>query len=187
MARIRYVLPNEIEDPELKGWLEAAIEKGKPGPEIQSIRAHSPGVMRSFTKTREWIFHSGAVDHELKEMLRAYIATSAGCTYCSNQGVARDWKEDSSRLDAVLDHRQSDAFTDLEKAALEYADAIMWDPESVDAELWGRLRSHFDDEQLVELGYWIGFTFGGQRWLKTLQATQGELAAAMEEAAAPTA
>lgn len=52
MARIRYVLPHEIEDAEMRGWLEAAIAKGKPGPEIQSIRAHSPGVMRSFTKTR---------------------------------------------------------------------------------------------------------------------------------------
>jgi hypothetical protein len=28
----------------------------------------------------------------------------------------------------------------------------------------------------VELGYWIGFTFGGQRWLKTLGAKQGEYA-----------
>lgn len=116
-------------------------------------------------------------------MLRAYIALSAGCTYCSNQGVARDWKEDRSRLDTLLNHRQSDAFTDREKSALEYADAIMWDPESVTDELWDRLRSHFDDEQLVELGYWIGFTFGGQRWLKTLQAQQGELAEAMEAAA----
>lgn len=184
MARIRYVLPAEIQDPELRGWLETAMERGKPGPEIQSIRAHSPGVMRSFTKTREWIFHSGAVDYELKEMLRGYIATSAGCAYCSNQGIAAEWQEDEGRLQSILHHRQSADFTDREKAALEYADAIMWDPTSVDAELWERLRSHFDDEQLVELGYWIGFTFGGQRWLKTLEATQGELAAAIEESRA---
>ena len=31
--------------------------------------------------------------------------------------------------------------------------------------------------ELVELGYWIGFTFGGQRWLKTLGTRQGELEA----------
>lgn len=182
MARISYVLPDEIEDPELRGWLEEAIAAGKPGPEIQSIRAHSPGVMRSFTKTREWIFHSGAVDYELKEMLRGYIAASADCIYCSNQGVGREWKADPSRLEEILNHRESDRFTPREKAALEYADAIMWDPASVDDGLWDRLRSHFDEEELVELGYWIGFTFGGQRWLKTVQATQGELAEAMEAA-----
>lgn len=182
MARLRYVLPEEIDDVELREWLEEAIEKGKPGPEIQSLRAHSPGVMRSFTKTREWIYHSGAVDHELKEMLRGYIATSAGCAYCSNQGVSRDWQDDPDRLTDILHHRESDAFPEREKAALEYADAIMWDPTMVTDELWERLRYHFDEEQLVELGYWIGFTFGGQRWLKTLEATQGELAAAIEEA-----
>jgi hypothetical protein len=33
----------------------------------------------------------------------------------------------------------------------------------------------------VELGYWIGFTFGGQRWLKTLGSTQGQLQAAIDE------
>lgn len=185
MARIRYVLPDEIDDPEMQGWLETAMQNGKPGPEIQSLRAHSPGVMRSFTKTREWIFHSGAVDYELKEMLRGYIATSAGCTYCSNQGVAAEWQEDRGQLEAVLHHRESDAFTDREKAALEYADAIMWDPASVDDELWERLRAHFNEEQLVELGYWVGFTFGGQRWLKTLNATQGELATAIEESGTP--
>ena len=41
------------------------------------------------------------------------------------------------------------------------------------------VRAEFSEPQLVELGYWIGFTFGGQRWLKTLAAKQGELAAAM--------
>jgi len=45
--------------------------------------------------------------------------------------------------------------------------------------LWSALRAEFSEPQLVELGYWIGFTFGGQRWLKTLAAKQGELAAAM--------
>ncbi|MFP3913272.1 MAG: carboxymuconolactone decarboxylase family protein [Actinomycetota bacterium] len=187
MARIRYVLPAEIDEPEMREWLEKSIRDGKPGPEIQAIRAHSPGVMRSFTRTREWIFHSGALDYELKEMLRGYIATSAGCVYCSNQGVARDWQEDRDQLDEILHHRRSEAFSDREKAALEYADAIMWDPASVDDALWERLRTHFDEEQLVELGYWIGFTFGGQRWLKTLDARQGELAAAMEEAETPVA
>lgn len=186
MARFAYVLPEDIADPELRGWLEKAIADGKPGPEIQSIRAHVPGVMRSFTKTREWIFHDGVLDHDLKEMVRGYIAASAGCTYCSNQGVSKEWMEDRERLAEILDHQTSSAHTDREKAALAYADAIMWDPASVDDEMWARLRSHFSEEELVELGYWIGFTFGGQRWIKTLGAVQGELAEAMERRAGVT-
>ncbi len=187
MARIPYVLPEELADPDMRAWLESAIAAGKPGPEIQSIRAHSPGVMRSFTKTREWIFHAGAVDHDLKELVRGYIAVSADCIYCSNQGTSRAWLEDRDKLADLLNHRQSDAYSEREKVALEYADVIMWDPGSADDALWERLTKHFDTEELVELGYWIGFTFGGQRWLKTLGATQGELEAAMERARAASA
>jgi hypothetical protein len=30
------------------------------------------------------------------------------------------------------------------------------------------MRSHFTDEQIVELGYFVALTFGQQRWIKTL-------------------
>ncbi len=42
------------------------------------------------------------------------------------------------------------------------------------------LHAEFTEEELVELGYWIGFTFGGQRWLKTLGSSQGQLQAAID-------
>ena len=70
MANISFRLPDEIDDPQSREWLEAAIDKGKPGPEFQAIRAHVPGVMRSFTKTREWIYHEGVLDFDFKELLR---------------------------------------------------------------------------------------------------------------------
>jgi hypothetical protein len=37
------------------------------------------------------------------------------------------------------------------------------------------------NSEIVELGYWIGFTFGGQRWLKTLSTRQGEFEASIVE------
>ena len=45
--------------------------------------------------------------------------------------------------------------------------------------LWAALHAEFSEPELVELGYWIGFTFGGQRWLKTLSTAQGEFAASL--------
>ena len=81
MARISYVAPESIADPQIREWLEDAIRKGKPGPENQAIRAHQPDVMRSFTKTREWLFHNGVLDHELKELVRVRIATTLECMY----------------------------------------------------------------------------------------------------------
>lgn len=182
MARISYTLPQDLTDEECRGWLESAIERGKPGPEFQSIRAHVPGVMRSFTKTREWIYHDGVLDFELKELIRAYIALSGECSYCSGQGVAGGIRADRERLEGLLDYEHSDEYTERQKLCFRYADAIMWNPDLADDAMWEDLRVEFSEEELVELGYWIGFTFGGQRWLRTLGSTQGQLQDAMEGA-----
>ena len=175
MANISYRIPGDLEDSDCRQWLDQAMADGKPGPEFQSIRSHAPGVMRSFTKTREWIYHDGHLDHELKELIRAYIALSGDCTYCSNQGVATELAADRRKLDELFNYRSSDRYTDRQKLAFRYADAIMWDPTQADHEMWTELHAEFSEPELVELGYWIGFTFGGQRWLKTLGSTQGEL------------
>jgi len=83
MARISYVDPADIVDPQLREWLDEAVREGRPGPENQAIRAHQPGVMRSFTLTRKMLFDNGAgvLEHELKELMRAYIAYTVECSY----------------------------------------------------------------------------------------------------------
>ena len=83
MARISYVDPETITDPQVREWLDEAVRAGRPGPENQAIRAHQPDVMRSFTLTRKMLFDDGAgiVEPELKELLRAYIAHTIECGY----------------------------------------------------------------------------------------------------------
>ena len=76
----------------------------------------------------------------------------------------------------LMSYEQSEKFTAREKVALRYADAIMYDPNQADDALWAQLKNEFTESEIVEIGYWIGFTFGGQRWLKTLSAKQGEFA-----------
>jgi len=83
MARLSYVDPATISNPEIRGWLDEAVAAGRPGPENQAIRAHQPDVMRSFTLTRKMLFDNGAgvVEQELKELLRAYVAHTIECGY----------------------------------------------------------------------------------------------------------
>jgi len=47
--------------------------------------------------------------------------------------------------------RESDLFSAMEKDALEYAEKMTITGEKVTDELWGRLRGHFNEAQLVEL------------------------------------
>ena len=47
--------------------------------------------------------------------------------------------------------RVSGLFSQMEKDALEYAEKMTITGEKVTDDLWGRLRGHFTDAQLVEL------------------------------------
>ena len=47
--------------------------------------------------------------------------------------------------------RDSELFSAMEKDALEYAEKMTITGEKITDELWGRLRSHFTEAQLVEL------------------------------------
>ena len=51
----------------------------------------------------------------------------------------------------------------------------MWNPTAVDEALVDRMRSHFSEEQIVELGYFVSLTYGQQRWIKTLDIGHGEV------------
>jgi alkylhydroperoxidase family enzyme len=79
----------------------------------------------------------------------------------------------------MMNYEKSARFSEREKVALRYADAIMYDPARADDALWRQLQGEFTEPELVELGYWVGFTFGGRRWLKTLATKQGEFEACL--------
>ena len=72
------------------------------------------------------------------------------------------------KYDDLLHFADSPRFTEREKVALTYASAIVWNAEIADEALWAKLRQHFSDPELVELGFFIALTLDQQRWIKTL-------------------
>lgn len=84
---------------------------------------------------------------------------------------------EESKLDQLDDYETSPLFTERERVALRYTDAICWDPSSADDALWAQLHQHFSDPELVELGSFVGYIAGGQRWVKTLGIANGEFMA----------
>ncbi len=54
---------------------------------------------------------------------------------------------------------------------------LVWNPEGVDDALWARLREHFTEEQIVELGSFVCLTYGQQRVIKTWAVGHGEFLA----------
>ena len=76
-----------------------------------------------------------------------------------------------------MNFEKSDRFSDRQKAALLYTSNLIWNPEAVDDALRARLREHFSDAELVELGAFVALTFGQQRVIKTWAVGHGELPA----------
>jgi alkylhydroperoxidase family enzyme len=88
----------------------------------------------------------------------------------SGQQVAEE-----GRLAELDRYEESELFTEREKVALRYTDAITWNPPDADDKLWADLHQHFTEPELVELGAFIGFIAGGQRWIHTLDVKHGEV------------
>ncbi len=178
MPRISYVDPKDVSDPELSSYLEDAIRFGTPRLESQSIRAHVPDVLRTFSQSWDRVFRHGILDNTVKELARVFVAQSIDCGYCAGQRSHVAAKEGltETRYDGLLEFRESDRYSAREKAALRWAEAIAWDPGLADDALWEELHAHFSEPELVELGHFIALTMGQQRFLKTLAIEHGDMA-----------
>jgi AhpD family alkylhydroperoxidase len=136
-----------------------------------------PAVLRTFAASWQQVFREGVLDHSIKELARVFIAKSLECGYCAGQrshlGAAAGLTE--REFDEVIEFRDSTLLGAREKAALKWAEAIAWDADLADDQVWAELHEHFTEPELVELGYFIGLTMGQQKFLKTLAIRHGEL------------
>jgi hypothetical protein len=84
----------------------------------------------------------------------------------------------------LLNFEASAKYNDRQKAALAYAEAIVWHLQTDDA-FWDRLHRHFTEPELVELGCMIGLTLGQQSWLRLLNIEHHEVLAGTSASMAP--
>ena len=176
MPRIPYAELSEMADPEVLAILDRARRNGTPRPESQAIRAHVPAVLKTFSAAWEETFVDGVVEHELKELCRVYVTKTVACGYCAAQRSV-DAAVDEDHYSDLLEFKTSDRYSPREKAALAYTDAVVWNADFADDELWNELHRLFSSAELVELGFFIALTSGQQRWLKTLDIGHREVLA----------
>jgi alkylhydroperoxidase family enzyme len=184
--RISYVDPGTIDDGDMLAELERCRREGTPRPESQAVRAHVPAVFWSFANSWRDVFKNGVADHAIKELCRLYVSRSVKCEYCGNQRsmkAARLGAVEADYLD-LLNFEKSTCYSDRQKAALAWAEAITWDLPTDDA-LWARLHQHFTEPELVEIGYFIALTMGQQRWLRTLDIEHHQVLAGTDASMAP--
>ena len=183
--RISYV-PLEDMTPEMRAEMERCAREGTPRPESSAVRAHVPAAFWSFANSWRDIFHHGVCDHAIKELARLYVSRSVKCEFCGNQRSIKAFsgKLDEAQADDLINFEKSVKYTDRQKAALAYAEAITWRLETDDA-FWARLRKHFTEPELVELGCFIALTMGQQSWLRLLNIEHHQVMAGSSGSMAP--
>jgi len=183
--RISYV-PLEAMSEKMQEEMRRCAREGVPRPESSAVRAHAPTAFWAFADSWKAIFHSGVTDHSIKELCRVYVSRTVKCEYCGNQrsekGAALGLAE--GQYDDLLNFERSPVYSERQKAALAYAEAIAWRLETDDA-FWDRLRAHFSEPELVELGCMIGLTLGQQSWLRLLNIDHHQVMAGSRASMAP--
>jgi alkylhydroperoxidase family enzyme len=183
--RISY-FPLEKMDAEMQQEMERCRREGTPRPESSAVRAHVPAAFWAFANSWRDLFRNGVCEHAIKELCRLYVSRSVQCDYCGNQrsikaagaGLIEDDVKD------LLNFEKSTRYSDEQKAALAYAEAITWHLDTDDA-FWGRLHRHFGEPQLVELGCFIALTMGQQSWLRLLNIEHHQVLAGTAASLAP--
>ena len=184
--RISYV-PLDKMDAKMRAEMERCQREGTPRPESTAIRAHVPACFWFFANSWNNIYRNGVLDHAIKELCRLYVSRSVTCEYCGNQRSMKAAASGALIEDHVLDllnFEKSEKYDERQKAALAYAEAIVWRVETDDA-FWDRMRRHFTEPELVELGCKIGLTLGQQSWLRLLNIEHHEVLAGTSASMAP--
>jgi alkylhydroperoxidase family enzyme len=75
----------------------------------------------------------------------------------------------TEKIEALPDYPTSALYTDAEKAALAYADAMTDTARDVDDALFERVRAHFDDDAIVELTMLIAWENASSRFNRALR------------------
>jgi alkylhydroperoxidase family enzyme len=183
--RISYVAL-EAMDEKMRIEMHRCAEEGTPRPESSAIRAHVKDCFWFFADSWNKIFRNGILDHSIKELCRVYVSRSVICEFCGNQRSIKgaDQGLQETHYDDLINFEKSTQYNERQKAALAYAEAIVWRLDTDDT-YWKRMHQHFNEPELVELGCAIGLTLGQQSWLRLLNIEHHQVLAGTNASMAP--
>jgi len=113
----------------------------------------SPQAMKAMLGLEEQIAKC-SVEKPLRELVRLRASQINGCAFCVDMHShdAREAGETERRLSAVVVWRETPFFSERERAALEWTEALTLVAQThVPDEVWNRVKPHFTPQELVDL------------------------------------
>jgi AhpD family alkylhydroperoxidase len=119
---------------------------------------------------------TSGLEHSLLELVKIRASQINGCAYCIDMHTkdARALGETEQRIYALSAWHETPFFSDRERAALEYAEAVTRVGEThVPDEVWARVRQHFSEDELVALTFALVAINGWNRLAVAFRITPG--------------
>ncbi|WP_448586187.1 carboxymuconolactone decarboxylase family protein [Thermaurantiacus sp.] len=149
---------------------------------IIGVMAHAPDILRwYFGAFYDGLFynrHKGMrVDVRTKELLRLKLSKQHGCQFCNrfNTVEALQAGLTQAQVDAIFDSA-APVWSGADRAVLALADEMMLQNMAghLSPGLYRQLRAHFDDGQIVELGFIAAVLTGVAKWIFTFDMVNRE-------------
>lgn len=149
------VLPaTEKEDKDFQNLIQFFNETLGFCPNSVKTMYHRPAIAYAFIELNKAVMENkGRVTSSLKRMIGYISSNVAGCRYCQAHTIraAERYGAEAEKLKNIWEFRTHNAFSEPERAALEFAFASSVIPNSVDDEVAEKLRFHWDEGEIVEI------------------------------------
>jgi len=136
----------------------------------------NPAAGRAMYGLEQYIQSCG-LEHPLLELVKMRASQINGCAYCLDMHSkdARAGGESEQRLYALNAWRETPFYSERERAALEWTEAVTLVSEHhVPDELYERVRRQFSEEELVDLTLAVVTINGWNRLAIAFRAVPGE-------------
>jgi AhpD family alkylhydroperoxidase len=139
-------------------------------------QSFSPDALAALRALERHLASCG-LDHKLMHLLKMRASQINGCAYCLDMHSidARAAGETEQRLYALSAWRETPFFTDRERAALAWIEALTLVATShVPDEVFAEVRTQFSDQEIVDLTYLAAAINSWNRIAVALRALPGQ-------------
>ena len=157
MSRVNLIQKDQA-SPEVKELFQQIEDNGARIMNVYKVVANSPHVARNFIKLGNSLIARTDLSPKLRELVIMQIAKLCNCEYewVQHKPVALQSGISPTQLDAIELWKESNYFSDEERAILQYVDEVAQNVKVID-ETFQTLRRYFDERSIVELTLAIGW------------------------------
>ena len=113
-----------------------------------------PAISQAFINLNKAVMaNDGRVSSSLKRMIAWVSSNATGCRYCQAHAIraAERYGAEKEQLDNIWNYRTHEAFSEAERAALDFSLQASQVPNTVDAAIKQRLYAYWDEGEIVEM------------------------------------